>query len=257
MFAPRKERLILRMKTKLLIAFVGFWLLVILACQPDEEILLDEPRLRMTLINQDSLDYLDSVLVEIDSTLDTLASLMELYSDLADSLQDSIFVLSVLQTDSGRTDLDDEYEIISILWDEAIMEFDYYDAQDSAVSYLEDSLEEITEDISSGLMVITSIENSVNGNKIEYDIENDSSTVWPLPLDMNADETSLLIEIADQIYGLRVTYSRTTKIDEYNNVVIEASGLSIDDQDHDFDSLYFDCATSECIDSDTELYLYF
>ncbi|MFY0626863.1 MAG: hypothetical protein JXR07_11235 [Reichenbachiella sp.] len=241
------------MRHRLFIAFCLLSFAIIFACQEDEEILYDEPNVRAVFYNYRYLSVVDTALVEMEMELVYTSDTLEFYADSAAVLLDSSIVLGRLVREGN-----DEYipllEEIIELQTEVLEKYNSVFTADSTIKVSRDSLEDIADDIESGNMVISSIENKKNNEKVEYGAA-DSSEVWRMPLSNTENDVSLAIEINENVYDLLLSYESRTTVDEYNNVVIQA--YSIDTISHGFDSLRINCSTDDCIDFETTIDIYY
>lgn len=239
------------MRHWLSIVFSAVVLIVAFACQQDEEELYDEPNVRLTFYNMDSLVQVQDTLAQVDTLLSINDDSLMFYSDSASVLLDSIGRLTVLilEGDESLIPVRDEVDSIYQL---TLIHYDQFVTADSVLGVSESHWSTVANVIESGVILISSISNKKNGNAISYE---DSTDVWQLPLSNSENDVSLSFEIDGQNYDLNVSYQRTTTVDEYNNVVIQA--YDIDTISQTFDSLYIKCSTLDCIDYETTFDIYF
>ncbi|WP_422362327.1 hypothetical protein [Reichenbachiella sp.] len=232
---------------RLLILYLGVFAAV-LACEEDVEPTVSDPSVSIFFLNKDSLDAVNLITDSLSIELEEYDSIIIALQDSADLLVDSLITLTDSLANGG--DLKDDSTTVAkniILLNESL---DVIEKEDSVVNASYSGWVSTTSIITSGSVKISSIENKKNGLSITYE---DSSTAWKLPLDMQADDVDVAITIADSVYNLEISYSRTTVADEKNKVVISASDFQI--LNTDFKNPYLSC--NGCEASKTTIYVEF
>jgi hypothetical protein len=225
--------------------------IILIACQEDEENLLDEPKVKMILMNQDSLVQVNDTLQQISDSLSVLNDTLVYFRDSADVLQDTVLVLQDL-IDAGQTQYQTAHDQLKGQLIFFQTEYNQFNQYDSILSVSRTGWIGVASKITNGNALISSITNVQNGNSVYYE---DSATLWRLPLSNNLDSVSLVLVIADESYDLDVTYQRDIMVDERNNVVFQASDIEVSSAK--FDSVTWNCKNEDCIDYETTARLYF
>lgn len=225
-----------------------FIIAVIWACEESREPIDRDPTISILFINKDSLDHVNLITDSLEEEL--LANDVELVELNGNStnLADSLITL---------TDLIANGENLSEERDQVIHDLDTLETFIAASEEADSTLNvrykewlEVISKIEDGNVKVLSIENLKNNEKVFYE---DSSTNWFLPLDMNADDIDVNINLDDIDYRYVLKYNRWTQIDEFGRVKIRTSGFEV--VYSDFDSTYVSCV--KCIDNQTYLYVEF
>lgn len=232
---------------RLLILYIGVFVAV-LACEEDIEPTVSDPSVSIFFLNKDSLDAVNLITDSLNVELGKYDSIIMALEDSADLLVDSLITLTDSIANGG--DLEQDSTTVAeniILLNENL---EVIEQEDSVVNASYSGWVSTASTINSGSVKVSSIENNKNGLNISYE---DSSTVWKLPLDMQADDIDVNIIIADSVYNLVMSYSRTTAADEKNKVVINSSDFKI--LSTDFRNPYLSC--NGCEASKTTVYVEF
>ncbi len=199
------------------------WLAV--ACEDAE---LDteniDPFMRVVFINDDSLQVLNLLVADIDTTVADITGVL-------DSL-DTVNVDN--QFDSLISALDSTRRILN------------RDRNGFATTI---------SDIQSGSVMISSITSPDGVTPLIPPV--DSAEVFVFPLNAGADFSNFVVSLDGRFYTLETTYERSTLM-EQRTVIVEASNLIVTSDD--FDSLTQQCldtATTTCISNETVVTLYF
>ncbi len=242
-------------------------IVAIAACTEDDPYVENDPYLKAVFYNMDSLKKeggVNDTLSVVSDSIDILADTLKYVSDSASVLADSLFILNDSINNGGDDSLQDILD--ELLKQQQIMQglFEDYTELDSVMKASEDYWDDVSATILSGEVQILSITNRNNGLVVEYE---DSATFWNLPLDMNADVSNLLIHLGseedskfDVEFNLDIEYERVISTDEYGNVIVDPFGFTesgIVYSNPPVDSLELNCKSSECLESETSIYIYF
>lgn len=223
--------------------FAAIW-----ACEEDIDPTINDPSVSIFFLNKDSLDVVNLITDSLTIELEAYDSIILALEDSADLLVDSLVTLTDSIANGGDLKQDSTTVAENILKLNASLNI--IEVEDSVVNASYKGWLSTATTINSGSVKIATIENNKNGQSISYE---DSSTTWKLPLDMQADDIDVDITIADSVYNLVVSYSRTTAADEKNKVVIGTSDFNIISTD--FKNPYLSC--NGCEASKTTIYVEF
>lgn len=218
------------------------------ACEEEDEPLVNDPSVSIFFLNKDSLDQVNVIIDSLSKEqvkYDTVIANLEASADL---LVDSLIVIADSTANGGSLDTEREQVIHDL--DTLNQYLTGKEQEDSVVNAAKSGWNATAATISSGSLKVSEIENNKKVLSVVYE---DSSSSWKLPLDMRADDVDLNIKIADKVYQLAVGYSRATTTDEKNKVIIRTSDFEIISTT--FDSASVTCG--DCIDSQTTIYVEF
>lgn len=232
---------------RLLILYMGIFAAV-WACEEDIDPTVNDPSIGIFFLNKDSLDAVNLITDSLNVELDKYDSIISMLEDSADLLVDSLITLTDSLANGG--DLKEDSATVAEIIIKLNVSLTTIEKEDSTVNASYTGWVSIETTINSGSVKISSIENTKNGQSIVYE---DSSTVWNLPLDMQADDIDVNITIADQTYNLVLSYSRATAADEKYKVIISTADFEI--LSSDFDKSYLSC--NGCDASKTTIYVEF
>lgn len=228
------------------------------ACEAERDDYVErEPTISIRLFNYDSLykeGGVEDTLDLIEEELELLEDTLDYFQDSASVVEDSIVVLTKLINDGDESWMD-EKEALEAEKDRLEALYEAFEKEDSIVSAHNTYWTAVKTKIEDGELLISSITNVMNDRTVVYE---DSSEIWYLPLDMNADSSKMSLNIDGTEYLLTLYYSRDIITNAYDEVVVQTWGF---DEDmifqSGFDSLFLNCETSECIDKEAKIYAYF
>ncbi|MEP1891338.1 MAG: hypothetical protein ABJJ14_06700, partial [Cyclobacteriaceae bacterium] len=114
-------------------------------------------------------------------------------------------------------------------------------------------LDDILSVIESGKVQLERVTIDENGNSEEYA---DSSTLYNLPLLMQEyNFTTFLIDLDGERDTISFSYTTDLEVDEERRVKMRA--YNIDTVSYTYDSLLFECNTSECLSNEVLVTIYF
>lgn len=242
------------MKNTVFFSLVLLISMAIYACEEEDDFVEDDPTIEVVFYNMDSLVQVEYILDSVSDSLDILTDTLIYFSDSADIVSDSVLIVSATSVDGNLDELEaalqEELERLNVLYDE-------FEEDDSVMSASEDYWTAVETAINNGEVVISRITNKINLESITYDQETDTASAWNIPLDMNADMTSIELKLGDEVFELNVEYSRFISANEFGEVSFTAFGFSEDNITSTFDSLELDCNTTKCLDSEASISVYF
>lgn len=221
-------------------------------CADCGEPLLFDPNVTMTFINRDSLLSInDSLEITTDSIsnmddfLDSLDSKVSEWNSLIDAFTDSI--------EDGKTEyIADTLKIYDSLI-LALTQTQLYDTALLRTEEIEDYLTDIQSIILSGSVLVDYVEIFENGSLLEYE---DSAESYSVPLLMQGyDFTTFIIKIEEKIDT--ISFSYTTELFTDTERKVEMRAYNIDTLGYTYDSLIFECNTSECLSNEVSVTTYF
>lgn len=231
---------------KILIVAILF-LTALWACEEDEPTVRD-PSVGMFFLNKDSLDQVNIIVDSLDAELTSFDAVITNLKSSANVLADSLITLTDSIAKGGNLELERNTVINDL--DTLSLYIVGIEKEDSTVNVRRTEWAATATIINSGSVLISTIENIKNGQSVSYE---DSSTTWRLPLDMNADNIEVNITIAQKVYKMSLSYTRSTTANEKNKVIIETSNFSIVATDFNNSSL----SCTACADSETSIYVEF
>ncbi|PIB34762.1 hypothetical protein BFP72_04760 [Reichenbachiella sp. 5M10] len=224
------------------------------ACDEEDDSVVYDTGIDVVFYNMDSLSKVIVVTDSLSDSLKVLDDTVTYFADSASAVEDSLVVVRLL-IQQGDTTLD---SLLIELVDELVsinQDYRYFFGIDSVLYIDYQEWLAVETKIENGNVQVLSITNNLNNQVVYYD---DSATVWRIPLDMNSDLSDLTIEIGDKYYDLKIGYQRSIVTNEYGDVLVSSYGF--DEQNIEstsFDSLQLNCKTSDCVDIESSIYIYF
>ena len=155
------------------ILLIGF-----LACSEEEEVFVNQPFTSIQLFNMDSLVSTTSMLDDVTDSLLRLDTSLQILDVKLLSISFDIDSLNIL-IEEGRDDLNDKVDSLNLVFDECSALQDDLKKNDSIYTAISADLTAIITDIESGNILISRIENSIDGRALTFE---DSMTVYELSL---------------------------------------------------------------------------
>ncbi|MFY0599038.1 MAG: hypothetical protein JXR03_05165 [Cyclobacteriaceae bacterium] len=225
------------------------------SCEPCAECgtpLLFDPTVKVKFINRDSLISLnDSISITEDSISnsntfkDSLSTQVREWNTLMNMLRDSIddgkdqYIADTLKIDDSLTIAQAQIQLI-----------------DTAIVKTEEvkvGLSSILSTVLSGKVLVDQVKILENEAVATY---SDSSELYSLPLLMqNFNLTSFAIDIGDKSDTISFSYTTDLFVDTERRVEMRA--FDIDTVSYTYDSLLFECNTSECLSNEVLVTVYF
>lgn len=242
-------------KASLFLAILITWLITIPACDPCDgcgEPLFFDPNVKVTFINRDSLlSIRDSLTITTDSLgsistkRDSLDEKRTLWNQLISQLRDSIA--------DGKT----QYIADTVRFDDSlktvIPQIQLADTAIFRTNELVTFLTDIETVILSGSVRVNNLKILENQASRTFD---DSSNTYNLPLLMQGfNITTFAIDIEDKKDTISFTYQTELFTDEERFVKMIA--FDIDTVSYTYDSLIFECNTTECLSNEVFVTVYF
>lgn len=234
---------------------IAMWLLTLPACEPCAECgepLLFDPNVQMKFINRDSLLVIQDSLIATENKIDSLniegdslSTKISEWASLINSLTDSI--------EDGKT----QYISDTVLYDDSIViAFAQNILVDTALveeNELKTFLTEIETTILSGNVRVDNLSILENSSQESY---TDSALIYSFPLLMQGfDITTFAIDIEDKKDTISFSYTTDLFVDTQRRVEMRA--FNIDTVSYTYDSLIFECNTSECLSNEVLVTVYF
>lgn len=228
------------------ILLIGF-----LACSEEEEVFVNQPFTSIQLFNMDSLVSTTSMLDDVTDSLLRLDTSLQILDVKLLSISFDIDSLNIL-IEEGRDDLNDKVDSLNLVFDECSALQDDLKKNDSIYTAISADLTAIITDIESGNILISRIENSIDGRALTFE---DSMTVYELPLSMNQDSSAYTLFVNEFEFNLILGYERVQALGVKDRIKIRTEHIFI--KGHTFDSTEIECRSTACKDNETLVKLYF
>lgn len=233
---------------RILVLYMGVFA-IIWACEEDIDPTVSDPSVSIFFLNQTKLEKVNLELEVLDEELIGYDTTIENLEDDADVLVDRL--TDVLDSISNGFNLSDDSLAIVNELEVLYANLAILEQEDSVATATRSLWADTASTINSGSVKISSIQNNKNDLSIAYE---DSSAVWKLPLDMQADRIDVDIAIeGDATYNLMLDYTRSITADEKNKVVISTSNFKIVSTDFNNPSL----SCEDCDNANTTIYVEF
>ncbi len=231
------------------------WMTISTACDPCDECgepLIYDPYIKMVFYNQDSAVKITAELSNVNDSIKEIDSLYTFSEDTLSVLSDSLTTIDELVSNG-----DDSFRNLQTLFNQYIDSIasvlQNLDTLDKYIKIDRTDLNKILSDIESGKLkpeLITLLE---NGSTLTYE---DSAEFFNLPILLNdQNQTTYEIIIDGNTYELAIQYIKYETIDGSRKVFVEVA--ETDTIYHTFDSLEFNCKTSQCISDEATIAAYF
>jgi hypothetical protein len=248
--------MLIRLKSlKSFIIIISIWSSLLMACDPCAECgkpLVFDPTVAFKFINWDSL-------VTTSALLDTTNIDYDSLSDFRDSLrkQSTFWETQLEMLRDSIEDGKDQYVDDTVKYDDslksALNQILYLDTAITETNLIKSDLTQILTTIESGKVRLDKVTIDESGNSVEYA---DSATLYNLPLLMqDYDMTTFLIDLD----GKRdtIVFSYITDIDVDTERKVKLRAYNIDTVSYTYDSLLFECNTSQCLSNEVLVTVYF
>ena len=240
---------------KSFIIIASLWAILLTACDPCAECgkpLVFDPTVSLKFINRDSLLSIND---SLDITNDSLTSMSERRDSLTNKTNSWESTIAMLR--DSIEDGKDQYISDTVKYDDSLQTaLSQISLIDTALVYtneLKDFLDDILSVIESGKVQLERVTIHENGNSQEYA---DSSTTYNLPLLMqDYNFTTFLIDLDGNRDTISFSYITDLEVDEERRIKMRA--YNIDTVSYSYDSLLFECNTSECLSNEVLVTIYF
>lgn len=227
-----------------------FTTLFLIACDPCEDcdIVSFEPTMTLVFINQDSLNALDTLLAEVDTSQ---TELTEHKLSLDSALKDSIARLEAIDTLFSGSELEEVRARLENDTANINQEIEEVNADIDSVDMLENAYDSLSSRIQSGWVVI---EEMVNKNISSILYSQDTANSFEIPLSYLDARITYDVTIADSTRSAIFDIYLDTIFDIERNILIGADSIALQEAPG---FLTYDSCNSNCEDGSAIFTLYF